>query len=92
MPGMKDVVSVKTNGERRLVQKRLLLLNLKKLYALFKETYLDCKISFSVFAKLRPKQCVLPGALGTYSVCVCTIHQNVKLMLDQYPKIDKKYR
>jgi len=84
MPGMKDVISVKTNGERRLEQKRLLLLNLKELYALFKETYPDCKISFSAFAKLRPKQCVLPGAPGTQysSVCVCTIHQNVKLMLD----------
>ena len=27
-------------------------------------------------------QCVLAGASGTHCVCVCTIHQNVKLMLN----------
>ena len=26
---------------------------------------------------------VLPGASGTHNVCVCTIHQNVKLMLER---------
>lgn len=30
---------------------------------------------------LRPKNCVLAGASGTHSVCVCQIHQNPKLML-----------
>jgi hypothetical protein len=29
---------------------------------------------------LRPKECVLAGGSGTHSVCVCTIHQNMKLM------------
>lgn len=38
-------------------------------------------IGFSKFAELRPKYCILAGASGTHSVCVCTIHQNVKLML-----------
>lgn len=32
-------------------------------------------------AELRPKHCVLAGTSGTHCVCVCTIHQNVKLML-----------
>ena len=31
--------------------------------------------------ELRPKHCILAGASGTHSVCVCTIHQNVKLMV-----------
>ena len=38
------------------------------------------KIDFSSFADLRPKECVLVGSRDTHSVCVCTIHQNVKLM------------
>lgn len=42
----------------------------------------EYKISFSAFAKLKPKNCILAGAAGTHSVCVCVIHQNVKLMLD----------
>ena len=39
-------------------------------------------MGFSKFAELRPKHCVLAGASGTHSVCVCTIHQNVKLMIN----------
>ena len=38
-------------------------------------------MDFSKFASLRPKECVLAGESGTHSVCVCTIHQNVKLMI-----------
>ena len=38
-------------------------------------------MGFSKFAELRPKHCTLAGASGTHTVCVCTIHQNVKLMI-----------
>ena len=31
--------------------------------------------------ELRPKHCILAGTSGTHSVCVCTIHQNVKLIV-----------
>lgn len=76
-------MSVKVNdGDRVKVQKCLLLMDLKELHILFKESYPQNIISFSAFAKLRPKHCILPGASGTHSVCVCTIHQNCKLMLD----------
>ena len=30
---------------------------------------------------LRSKSCILAGSSGTHSVCVCTIHQNVILLL-----------
>lgn len=82
MPASKDVVSVKIDGERTLKQKRLLLMGLKELYTVFKQSHPEHIICFSAFAKLRPKNCILPGACGTHSVCVCTIHQNPKLMLD----------
>lgn len=82
LPGKKDFVSVKKNGERVHVQKRLLLVNLKELYQLFTEKYPLINYSFSKFATLRPKHCVLAGASGTHSVCVCTIHENVKLLID----------
>lgn len=39
-------------------------------------------VSLSKFAQLRPKWCVFAGSSGTHSVCVCTIHQNFKTMLD----------
>ena len=81
MPGRKDFVSVREEGGRRLhVQKRLVLSNLKEVYCEFKAKFPSKKIGFSRFAEVRPKQCVLAGAGGTHCVCVCTIHQNVKLM------------
>ena len=48
------------------------------------------KIGFSKFAELRPRYCVLAGASGTHSVCICTIHQNVKLMIlgENYPSFN----
>ena len=88
LPGKKDFVSVKVNNKRLHMQKRLLLINLKKLYQLFKEKHPEVKCSFSKFAALRPKHCVLAGATGTHSVCVCAIHDNVKLLIDG-PNIEK---
>ena len=63
------------------VQKRLILSNLREAYQLFKEKFPHTIIGFSKFAQLHPKHCVLAGASGTHAVCVCTIHQNVKLMM-----------
>ena len=81
MPGKKDFISVKQEGKRTHVQKRLVLSNLKEVYREFKEKFPDRKIGFSKFAELRPKHCILAGASGIHTVCVCTIHQNVKLMM-----------
>ena len=81
MPGMKDFVSVIEGGVRVHRQKHLVLCNLKEAFNHFKNVHPSIKIGFSKFAELRPKQCVLAGSAGTHSVCVCTIHQNVKLMM-----------
>ena len=83
MPGKKDYVSVRQEGKRVQLQKRLVLNNLRELYQRFKEDHPTLKIGFSKFAEFRPKQCVLAGSSGTHCVCVCTIHQNVKLMVQQ---------
>ena len=80
MPGKKDYVSVTLDGERQHLQKRLILCNLKEAFQKFKDQMPDLKIGFSKFSELRPKECILAGAGGTHSVCVCTVHQNVKLM------------
>ncbi|KAK3923447.1 Minor capsid protein L2 [Frankliniella fusca] len=64
------------------VQKRLLLCNLKEAHIYFQEKNPDMKISFSKFAQLRPRYCVLAGSPGTHIVCVCQQHENIKLMLD----------
>ena len=51
------------------------------LHRAFKDEYPEIRIGLSKFAESRPKHCVLAGASGMHSVCVCTIHQNVKLMI-----------
>lgn len=82
MPGKNDCIKIRSGLEKQSVQKRLVLCNLKEAHVFFKEKYPEAKVQFSKFAQLRPKYCILPGATGTHSVCVCSIHQNVKLMVD----------
>ena len=82
-PGMKDTVKdLDKDGETVKHQKRLVLSNLKELHAAWKETHPTKNVGFSTFASLRPKWCVLAGASGTHSVCVCKYHQNPKLMVE----------
>ena len=78
MPGKKDYVSISRGVHR---QKRLIMMNLNELYAVFKTKFPEVKIGFSKFCMLRPKWCVTVGSSGAHSVCVCSIHQNVKLLL-----------
>lgn len=89
LAGIKDFISVKTDsGKRVKLQKRILRFNLKEIYHLFKEDYPDIKIGFTSFSLLRPKHCILAGSSGSHNVCVCSIHQNYKLMLiGKYLKI-----
>ena len=47
MPGKKDFVSVKQEGKRLHVQKRLVLSNLREVYCEFKRQFPDHKIGFS---------------------------------------------
>lgn len=82
MPGMKDCVTVRDeHGRKEKKQKRLVLANLSEIHQAFKEKFPDVKVGFSKFAEWRPRECVLAGSSGTHTVCVCTTHQNFKLMV-----------
>lgn len=61
MPGKKDFVSAREDGEKKQVQKRMILCNLKDAYSAFKNAFPKMKIGFSKFASLRPRNCVLAG-------------------------------
>ena len=58
------------------------LCNLQEFYTAFKEKHPNVNIGFSKFCTLRPKWCVLAGSKMTHSVCVCSAHQNVVLLVD----------
>lgn len=82
LPGKKDYISCIVNGVRTQIQKRLLLCNIREVYALFAEQYPEVEIVLTKFSELRPKECVLAGSNGTHSICVCKSHQNVKLKIE----------
>ena len=83
LPSFNNNKCIKNNdGSKSFFQKRLVLYNLRELYLKFKEQNLEIKIGFSKFAELRPEYCILAGASGTHTVCVCVYHQNVKFILD----------
>lgn len=81
MPGQRDCISEVKDGERQLVQKRLLTMSFKESFGFFKETLPNIKIGFSSFAALRPKHCKLLGTNGSHNFCVCTLHANIELVL-----------
>ena len=79
-PSAKDFLRIRNEeGIKESVQKRLVLMNLKEAFALYKSDETNPCIGFSTFAELRPKNCILAGASSTHSVCVCIYHQNAKL-------------
>lgn len=83
LPGKNDCVPIRdSEGNKFYASKRLMLRNLREVYAFFKEKHPVVKLGFSKFSELRRKYCVLAGPKGTHSVCVCTYHQNVKLMIE----------
>ena len=63
---------------------------MNELFAAFKLKHPEIKLGFSKFCSLRPKWCILAGTAGTHSVCVCVIHQNMKLLVAPV-RLDYKY-
>lgn len=52
------------------MQKRLILMNLKEAYEMFKEDKRNPNVEFSTFAVLCPPDCTLAGSCGTHCVCL----------------------
>ena len=67
LPGKKDYFNV---GRNQHMSKRLILCNLKELYAAFRLKYPDIKLGLSKFASLRPKWYILAGPKGMHCVCM----------------------
>lgn len=88
-PGLRDYVTVTDEGEKKCIQRRLVLMNLKEAYVKFKERMKEYKVGFSKFAELRPPECVLAlEKYGTHNSCVCQYHQNFKLLFSSLKKMD----
>ena len=70
-PAKSNCITVRDEDRSKklnLVAKRLILANLKEIYAHYKDQN-HTAIGLSTFASLRPKNCVFAGSNGTHSVC-----------------------
>ncbi|ESO91762.1 hypothetical protein LOTGIDRAFT_163120 [Lottia gigantea] len=76
MPGMKDYVTVRHNGEKERVQKKPLM----EAFRLFKQENPSIKVQKSKFANLRPKE-VLPISEKDHTVCCCIYHENFDMLI-----------
>jgi hypothetical protein len=65
--------------------KRWLSYNVGELYHMFCEQNFGVRIGRASFFSLRPEDCVTVGSKASHNVCVCTHHQNPKLMLAGLP-------
>jgi hypothetical protein len=80
MSGEKDFAFVKKHGKSVHRQKRSFLCNLNEEYSLFKHWYPNIKVGFSKFCEIRSRYIITAEACDS-NACVCSTHQNVKLML-----------
>ena len=58
------------------------LCNLQELKIVFKEKNPNVNMGFLKFCTLKPRWCVLAGSKMTHFLCICSIHQNVVLLVD----------
>lgn len=82
LPGKCDNITLKVNGEKQIVQKRLLMQPLKFLHDMYREEHPLNDIGFTKFTLLRPRECVFPTSARTFSQCLCLIHTNPCLLLE----------
>jgi hypothetical protein len=80
MPQSKDDAPVTSADKKVHLQKRLILCEINKGYLSYEELNPEADRLFTVCI-LTFKKTVLVGRHGKHAVCVCTIHQNVKLMV-----------
>ena len=79
---MKECVKIKSGESSITVQKKILIYDLSDLYKNWiKDSDHKTIPCLAFFSQMRPKECVFAGEPGTHNICVCSIHQNVKLKL-----------
>ena len=91
-PGMKDfIIKYDADGEKKRVQKKYLLMTLREAYELFRKQHPDVYIGKSKFSELRPVH-ILPQRYTPENVCVCKIHENVRLLLKALHTVSPEYK
>ena len=80
MPGMHDEMTVWENGIKSKRRKYYLIMFLKEVYELFKQSYPDITVGLSKFASLRPANVLFLNDQHP-DMCKCEIHENFLLKI-----------
>ena len=80
LPGMNDVVSVKTPEGRVKERKQLLLSTISTAHKQFIEDT-GTTVSLDTFRRLRPKNVVLVTSAGVHTICCCVLCENPRLII-----------
>lgn len=85
---MREYVTITDDNKEFGTPRKLVLMNLKEAYELFRMKYPTLKIGLSKFAEFRPPECVLAlEKYGTHRSCVCQYHENFKLCFSSLKRI-----
>jgi hypothetical protein len=87
--GTKETVTVRLENCKIKKQKRYILMTLRDLYLEFKKNFPNIKVGFSKFVSLKPKWCFTITSHNAHNICVCHIHQIIKLMCDKLCRLVK---
>ena len=81
--GIKDFILCSVNGDKVRLQKRYMLTTIKEAFGIFciNDPVISKNVSFTEFADLRPVHVLLHRNIP-HNVCLCKIHENVKLLLN----------
>lgn len=87
MPGKRDCIVVNHDGQRMVLQKRILLFSIRETYQLFlaDTNQTNVNISPTSFGELRPIH-VLVKSFMPHRNCLCSYHENVNLLLKSLSK------
>jgi hypothetical protein len=86
-PAVKDSVKVTQDGTKTKVSAKYLLYSIKECHGMFCSENPESKIGLSKFKELRPKH-VLSFKKIPHNVCVCQIHENLRLALQALKSSD----
>ena len=84
-PGKKECVTVHPSEGKEVKQRRMILMTLSEMHALYQKEYPDGKVGLSSFRKLRPYHVQFMKS-SDQDVCKCTYHENLKQVFDNLKK------
>ena len=80
-PNVNDRITIRQDGEKLKVSRRLLNYKISEAYFLFKQEFPNVKVGLSKFAELRPQQVKLVGSKNSHDSCYCVGCRNPELLI-----------